>query len=255
MHPSDRHQAWGHVRGIERLSLCDWPGRACAVLFTGGCNLRCPTCHNAEMAWAPGRLPALDRDEVLGLLSRRARWLDGITVTGGEPTLVPGLAALLADLADLGLPVKLDTNGMRPAVVRSLLGAGLVQTFAVDVKGPYHKYPELTGGGVDAATARAGLEAIFRMAAQAPGAFYFRTTRVPLLDAGDMDTIRGLLPAGFTLVEQKYVAPQRRTDAQTDSQARQLPGDLVPGPHCPSHIQGPQGQRHQGSHSLQAAGA
>jgi pyruvate formate lyase activating enzyme len=249
------HHAWSHVRGIERLSLCDWPGHAAAVLFTGGCNLRCPTCHNAEMAWAPGRLPALDRGEVLGLLSRRAKWLDGITVTGGEPTLVPGLMDLLTDLADLGLPVKLDTNGMRPGVVRSLLAAGLVRTFAVDVKGPYAKYPALTGDGVDAATARTNLEAIFRMAAQAPGAFYFRTTRVPMLQDEDMDTIRGLLPAGFTLVEQKYVAPQRRTDAQTDSQARQLPGDLVPGTYRPGHIQGAQGQRHQGSHPLQAAGA
>lgn len=254
MHPFG-HIAWTHVRGIERLSLCDWPGRATAVLFTGGCNLRCPTCHNAGLAWSPERLPALDRGEVLGLLSRRAKWLDGVTVTGGEPTTVPGLEGLLADLGALGLPVKLDTNGMRPAVVRALLAGGLVQAFAVDVKGPYGKYPALTGGGVDAATARVNMEAIFRMAAQVPGAFYFRTTRVPMLQDEDMDTIRGLLPAGFTLVEQKYVAPGRRTDAQTDSQTRQLPGDLVPGPHCPGHIQGPEGQRHQGSHSLQAVGA
>ncbi|NJB67706.1 pyruvate formate lyase activating enzyme [Desulfobaculum xiamenense] len=248
-------EPWKFVRGFERFSLCDWPGNTCCVVFLGGCNLHCPTCHNGEMAWRHESLPRIDKTALLGFLSRRAKWLDGITVTGGEPTTVPGLSTFLADLGSAGLPIKLDTNGMRPDVVRELAATDLVKTFAVDVKGPFAKYPALTGNAVDAAEARANIEQIFDLARSAPGRFYFRTTKVPMLTDEDIETVRGYLPAGFALTEQKYVAPRRTPDAQTDSQTGRLPGDMVAGSDCECHIQGPQGQRHQGSAALQAVGS
>jgi pyruvate formate lyase activating enzyme len=247
-------QAWARLRGIEPLSLCDWPGRTTSVLFFSGCNLACPTCQNAALAFDGESLPPVSRSRAMIHLGERGRWLDGVVVSGGEPTMVPGLPDLLADLARFGLPVKVDTNGMRPAVVREILDLGLAEVFAVDVKGPFGLYPELTGGGTTAQAARESLSEIFELAAAHPRAFYFRITAVPALCARDIDEARRLLPPGFPLAVQEY-KPPRRTHAQTHSETRRKAGDLVHGPHRPGHPEGPGRQRHQGPAAGPAAGA
>lgn len=249
-----QHAVWKRVRGLTRMSLCDWPGKVSAVLFIGGCNLRCPTCHNGGLAWRPQDYPSLDRHEAMGFLASRSAWLDGVTVTGGEPTTAPGLELLLEDLKTLGLPVKVDTNGQRPDVVEEIIKHRLADVFAVDVKGPYNKYPELTGGGVDAGTAWDNMQQIFTLAALNPEHFYFRTTRVPLLDDQDMETVRAMVPPGFTLTEQNYVSPGR-THAQTDTQEGWMPGNVVQGPNSQRNIQSPEGGREQRPAAVQAAGA
>jgi pyruvate formate lyase activating enzyme len=245
--------AWNNLRGLTRSSFCDWPGRVSAVLFLGGCNLACPTCHNAGLAWRPERHPVLDRGEALTWLTGRARWLDGLTVTGGEPTVASGLAPFLADLKRAAnLPLKLDTNGMRPDVVEELLFAGLADVFAVDVKAPFAKYPEVSGGLASEADARHNLGWIFDLARRHPGYFYFRTTTVPALDESDLAAIREMVPAGAVHVLQQF-APPGRGHAQADSETGRLSGNLVPGPHRPGHPEGAQGVGHQGSPALQAA--
>jgi pyruvate formate lyase activating enzyme len=218
--------AWNHLRGLTPLSLCDWSGHPCCVVFLGGCNLRCPTCHNAGLAWDMERQPRIAQASLRTFLAKRARWLSGITVTGGEPTAVPGVGAILHELAASGLPIKLDTNGMLPEVVELMLAEGLVSRFAVDVKGPYAKYPALTGGAVDEVAARRNLSRIFDLAQERPEAFFFRTTKVPLLDDNDVEAVRGMLPNGFTLTTQDYKTP-RRPHALADSEARRTAGNLV----------------------------
>lgn len=208
--------AWSHVRGMERLSLCDWPGHTVSVLFCGGCNLRCPTCHNADLAWASEEFPPLSRPKVLTMLAERKRWLDGVVITGGEPTCVPHIEDLVADIAGLGLPVKLDSNGMRPDVLVNLLEQGLVEQFFVDLKGPYRLYPQLTGDTVSPARAARNMERVFELAERRPEAFVFRMTRVPLLDEEDIREALLLLPEGFFLKMQQYKEP-RRMYAQADS--------------------------------------
>ncbi|GAB7079357.1 radical SAM protein [Megalodesulfovibrio paquesii] len=210
---------------MERLSFCDWPGRNSCVLFFGGCNLACPTCHNARIAWAPGSVPSLDRAEVLRFLKARARWLDGVVVSGGEASCVPGLEVVLGDIAALGLPVKLDTNGMLPDVVESLLEKRLIAAVAVDVKGPWRLYPELTGACVETATAAWNLKYLFAMASRMPGVFAFRCTTVPLLTPEDIEDTRRQLPAGHALTLQPYKEPKQY--ARTDLQARRLSGNVV----------------------------
>jgi pyruvate formate lyase activating enzyme len=224
----DDSAAWRHLRGITPLSLCDWPGRPCCVVFLGGCNLRCPTCHNFELAWNMDALPQIPRERMKAFLAGRARWLAGVTVSGGEPTMVPGVGEILHEIAAStgGLPIKLDTNGMRPDVVELMLAEGLVHTFAVDVKGPFEKYPELTGGAVTETDVRRNLTRIFALAEQRPEAFFFRTTLVPALNESDIDAARGLLPAGFTLKTQEY-KPPRRSHALADSEARRTARNLV----------------------------
>ncbi len=201
---------WELLRGIAPVSLCDWPGHVCSVLFFGGCNLRCPTCHNRTIAWRPQTLPILSRRYVLDELLSRQAWLDGITITGGEASIVPGITAVLREFNNLGLPVKLDTNGMRPDLVATFLQQDLVKCFAVDVKGPWDKYPELTGTKkITPKVAREHLEAIFDMAGQHPDRFYFRCTQVPGLTEEDIVTVRSYLPPGFSLTLQTYIEPSQ----------------------------------------------
>ena len=218
---------WKYVRGIERFSLCDWPGNPCAVIFLGGCNLRCPTCHNADLAWDMESLPVIPHYKLKVALAERARWLSGVTVTGGEPTTVPGLGELLYEIKKLGLPVKVDTNGMRPRVVADLLRYGLADRLAVDVKGPFHKYRKLTGNGVTNEQARENMGNIFAMARQHPDSFYFRTTLVPELTDTDVDIARSYLPPGFDLILQDYVPPRRMTNALSDHEERRPAGNVV----------------------------
>lgn len=219
---------WKYVRGFENLSLCDWPGRSTCIVFLGGCNLRCPTCHNHQLAWDMHSLPIIDHNHIKAYLRNRSGWLDGVTVTGGEPTIVDGLGELLYELKKSGLPVKVDTNGMRPEVVKDLLHFKLADVFAVDVKGPYAKYPALTGNAVSEIAAQANLERIFELALAKPEAFYFRTTRVPGLTEDDLGTAQDYLPLEYELKIQEYVPPRRTPEhAQPNHEERRPVGDVV----------------------------
>ena len=128
------------IGGLLKSSFCDWPGRVAAVVFVRGCNFRCPWCHNPSLV-DPARFgPAVPEEEVLGWLARRKGVLDGVVVSGGEPTLWPGLEPFLEEVRRLGFRVKLDTNGSRPDVVRRLKEHGLAECVAADYKLPLRLY-------------------------------------------------------------------------------------------------------------------
>jgi pyruvate formate lyase activating enzyme len=201
---SDQQSPWLFLRGLEPVSFCDWPGKISAVLFLGGCNLRCPTCHNRQLAFHPETLPLLPKNDVMRLLATRRGWIDGLVISGGEPTTVPFLEDLLAELAGQGLPVKLDTNGLAPERIERLLAANLVECLAVDVKGPWTKYPLLTGGACSPERARDSLQAVFALAENHPEHFLFRLTEVPALSSGDIEEVEACLPDGFHLTRQEY---------------------------------------------------
>ncbi|WP_232286010.1 radical SAM protein [Solidesulfovibrio carbinoliphilus] len=242
--------AWELVRGIEPLSLCDWPGRICAVLFFGGCDLRCPHCHNAALAWRPEGQPALAAASVRRFAASHAKWLDGIVLTGGEPTLAPGLADFAAELAAFGPRVRIDSNGMRPDVLAAVLVRHPDAHFAVDVKAPFAKYGPATGGAVTPEAARERLLAVFALAARHPGRFAFRTTLVPELAEADVREIREALPPGCSHTVQPCNTVTRigeeRRHAQADSKTRRVSGNVVHPAHRPGDPQSPQGQRHPG---------
>lgn len=205
---NDPHTPWNHIRGMQPQSFCDWPGHVSAVLFTGGCNLHCPTCHNAGLAWHPEEHPLVGRETVLTHLQSHRNWLDGVVITGGEPTLVPGLDQLCRDCLDCGLPCKLDTNGMRPDVVAELLEQDVLSLVAVDVKGPWSKYPELTGKACTPEQAQSCLEQIFALSKRYPGRFAFRCTKVPPLSEDDLAATKTLIPTGMKLTFQDYIPPR-----------------------------------------------
>jgi len=115
-------------------SFLDWPGQVAAVIFLARCNFRCPFCHNHGLVLNPGDYPTVPWPEVRTRLTKFKGWVDGVVVSGGEPTLGPGLEDLILEIRSLGFKVKLDTNGSRPDVLKRLLKTGLLDHVAMDVK-------------------------------------------------------------------------------------------------------------------------
>ncbi len=132
------------ISGLQKMTLLDFPGKVACTVFLQGCNYRCPFCHNSPLL--PGKGESfMEPEELLAFLKSRRGLLEGVCVSGGEPTLQPGLEALLREIKALGFAVKLDTNGSRPAVLKRLVEQGLVDYVAMDVKNSPDRYGETVG--------------------------------------------------------------------------------------------------------------
>ena len=133
------------ILGLQKLTLLDFPGRVAAIVFTGGCNFRCPFCQNSSLVLSPQGMPGISEEEFRQFLRRRQGLLDGICVTGGEPTLHADLPDFLTSIKDAGYLVKLDTNGTNPDMLESLLSDGLLDYVAMDVKAGPKNYAQVCG--------------------------------------------------------------------------------------------------------------
>lgn len=134
-----------NIQGLQKLTLLDFPGHTACTVFTGGCNLRCPFCHNVALVLDPEGETPFSEKEILDFLSTRKGVLDGVAVTGGEPLLQPDLPDFLRKVRDAGFLVKLDTNGFFPDKLAALLAEGLVDYVAMDVKNSAAKYAATCG--------------------------------------------------------------------------------------------------------------
>ena len=175
------------ILGLQKLSLVDFPGKVAATVFTGGCDLRCPFCHNAPLV-LPGRgTSALDAGGVLDFLASRRGLLDGVVLSGGESLLQPDAADFLAEVKAMGFAVKLDTNGCHPDALADILDRRLADYVAMDIKNSLEKYPWTVGvPGFDTAP----VERSARLLMEGPADYEFRTTLVrPFHEVGDMETI------------------------------------------------------------------
>jgi pyruvate formate lyase activating enzyme len=202
------------LAGYQGTSLIDYPGRVAATLFAAGCNFRCPFCHNAELV-LPERvatLARLDPDEVLCDLERRRDFVDGVVLTGGEPTLQEDLAAFAERVRALGFLVKLDTNGSRPRVVRALLDRGLLDYVAVDVKAPPARYSEFAGDEARPADVEETVRAIRESELE----YELRTTVAPGLTAGDIAAIAEWIGPAKRYVLQLFRVPTGKADGLLD---------------------------------------
>lgn len=137
-----------HIHGLQKLAMVDYPGKLAATVFTGGCDLRCPFCHNALLVTRLAETPEIPEEEVLDFLASRKGLLDGVVLTGGEPLLQPDAADFLRKVRELGFAVKLDTNGTNPDMLEALAQEGLLDYAAMDIKNSPDRYAE-TCGGVD----------------------------------------------------------------------------------------------------------
>ncbi len=134
-----------NIHGLQKLSMVDYPGRIAAAVFTGGCNLRCPFCHNALLVTRLSESPRLEESEVLRFLASRKGLLDGVVLSGGEPLLQAGAADFLGEVKRMGFSVKLDTNGCCPDALTDILNRGLADYVAMDIKNRPEKYAETVG--------------------------------------------------------------------------------------------------------------
>ena len=133
------------ICGFQKMTLLDFPGRVACTVFTGGCNLRCPFCHNALLVTGVSELETIPEEEVFRVLEKRKGVLDGVAITGGEPLLQPDLRWFIGKVRSLGYAVKLDTNGFYPEKLREFLEAGLLDYVAVDIKNAPERYAETAG--------------------------------------------------------------------------------------------------------------
>ena len=134
-----------NIRGFQKLTLLDFPGRTACTVFTGGCNLRCPFCHNVPLVLDPTGEPPVPEEEIFAFLEKRRGILDGVAVTGGEPLLQADLPDFLRRVRAAGFAVKLDTNGFFPEALSALLSEGLADYVAMDLKNTPEKYARTCG--------------------------------------------------------------------------------------------------------------
>jgi len=169
------------IGGFQKSSLSDFPGVISCILFTRGCGFRCPYCHNPELVDPARYAPAVDWSDVKRFLQSRSGRIEGVVVTGGEPTFHADLPDLLAEIRKMGFKVKLDTNGSNPAVLRQIIAKGLIDFIAMDLKGPLDRYSEVAGVPADTEAIRASL-ALVRTCGFS---HEIRTTWVPSLLTAD----------------------------------------------------------------------
>lgn len=183
------------ICGLQKLAMVDFPGSLAATVFTGGCNLRCPFCHNALLVTRLNETPTLSEEEVLKFLSSRRGILDGVVLSGGEPLLQSGAVDFLQKVRELGFAIKVDTNGCYPAVLAEILNRGLADYVAMDIKNSREKYAKTCGVPV---FDPAPVEECVRLLRESGVEHEFRTTLVRELHTlQDMESI-GLWVGGDT---------------------------------------------------------
>ena len=179
------------IKGIQKLTLLDFPGRVGCTIFTAGCNFRCPFCHNASLVLGnEGEL--IDEGDIFAHLEARKGRLTGVCISGGEPTLQPDLISFIKRVREMGYAVKLDTNGYRPDVLKKLIDGGLVDYIAMDIKTSRERYSEVAGVDVDVAKIEKSASLIMSCGID----YEFRTTVVKELHSGEDFTNIGNWLAG-----------------------------------------------------------
>lgn len=188
------------IGGLTRSSLIDYPGKVCAIIFTIGCNFRCPYCHNPELVDETAE--EIPESDIFAFLESRVGLLDGVTITGGEPTLHDDLPSFIARIKKLGFLVKLDSNGTNPDMLRRLIDWKLVDYIAMDIKAPLRKYEYTVARPVDRECIKASVELL----KEGRVAYEFRTTVIKVLNPKeDFYEIGELIEGADAYYLQKFV--------------------------------------------------
>lgn len=174
------------IKGLQKTTLLDFPGHVACTVFTGGCNFRCPFCHNASLAVRPSEVPEFSEEEFFKFLSKRKGILDGVCITGGEPLINKDIIPFIERIKALGFMVKLDTNGSYPQALSEILDRQLVDYVAMDVKNSREKYPITAGIDKDCSSVYESIKMIMNSSVD----YEFRTTVVKELhDVEDIEQI------------------------------------------------------------------
>lgn len=163
------------IKGIQKTSLIDYPGKVCAVIFTACCNMRCPFCQNPDLVLNSSEFPELDEEKIISFLKERKEWIDGVCITGGEPLIYADIIELIKKIKLIGLLVKVDTNGLNPELLSKLIDAKLVDYIAMDIKSDLEHYQAACGGRISLEKIKKSVELIKKSSIE----YEFRSTIVP----------------------------------------------------------------------------
>jgi len=198
------------IGGFQKISLIDYPGKICSIVFTVGCNFRCGYCHNPELVIPkqyPKRIPL---DEILSFLLKRKGKIDAITITGGEPTLHPDLANFMRSIKKLGFLIKLDSNGTNPKSLQNIIDNKLINYLAMDIKAPLEKYSNIANVPVDINKIKQSIELVMNSGIP----YEFRTTVVKSqLNKNDFLKIGQLIKGSRLYALQKFI-PTKANDSR-----------------------------------------
>lgn len=201
-------------KGLEKNSLIEWPGKVVAVAYTGGCNFRCPYCQNSDLVLKPGEIPGIGEEEILDHLRSKEKWLDGLIVTGGEPTLHPSLFNFSQKVKNEGFVFGVETNGTNFDVLKELIEKELVDRIALDIKAPlnWSKYKKAIG--VDDKDLFENVKKSIELLQDSDISHEFRTTVVPkLLDTEDLEKIGKKIKGSKNFYLQQFT-PQNTLDQE-----------------------------------------
>ncbi len=199
------------IKGFIGISLVDWDGKNSSVIFLPNCNLRCPFCQNAKLVLQSAQLPNVPPDKIWNYLQKNTSWIDGVVITGGEPTLHEDLPLLCQQIKKLGFPVKLDTNGTNPKMIRNLIDKDLIDYVAMDVKAPLTEDKYAKAAGVSMVSLLPRIEESVQILLEGKVDYEFRTTLVPTIHKpADIEAICGRIKGC-----RKYVLQNFRADFET----------------------------------------
>lgn len=186
------------IANFQPFTLSDYPGYCAAIIFTIGCNFRCSYCHN-KILWDENT-KQISEEKLFDFLQAKQGKIDGVVITGGEPTLQTDLEDFIRKIKDLGYKVKLDTNGSNPLVLKKLIDRGLLDYIAMDIKAPFSKYAQLSGTPISIPDIQKSIDIIAKSGVK----HIFRTTwDKKLLTEADLEAIRKLLPQKSAFVVQE----------------------------------------------------
>ncbi|MBI3309192.1 MAG: anaerobic ribonucleoside-triphosphate reductase activating protein [Candidatus Melainabacteria bacterium] len=184
------------IKGIQKTTLIDYPDKIASIIFIGGCNFQCPYCHNRDLVLNHINLPTITEKEVFEFLNKRKKYIEGVVISGGEPTLNPGLVEFITKIKDLGLLIKIDTNGSNPTVLKELIDK--IDYIAMDIKAPLGKYQQITRARVNKENIQESIDLIKNSKVD----YEMRMTFVPsMIDKQDIEEIGKLLKG----VKQFYI--------------------------------------------------
>jgi len=172
------------VKGFQKTSVIDYPGKMCSVVFVAKCNFRCPYCQNPDLILNYKKIPTIPEREIFEHLDKKRKWVDGVCITGGEPCLYESLVDFIKKLKSMGFLIKLDTNGTNPEMLKYMIKKKLLDYIAMDIKAPINRYSEVAGVKVNVMDIRRSVSMILKSGID----YEFRTTVVPKL-FGDEDMI------------------------------------------------------------------
>lgn len=185
------------------MSLIDWKGKIAVVLFLGGCNFRCGYCHNKDLVYFPHKFEAISVDSIIQYIIDNSDYIDGIVITGGEPTVNPDLIEVLDKMRTTNIPIKIDTNGSNPRILKYIIDNHMIDYVAMDVKAPPEKYEQVCGCDVDMDDIKQSINIIKNSGIP----HEFRTTKIDDLSDEDIEQIRLYTGEDISIQEYRRVAP------------------------------------------------